>query len=93
MLESILHQIANSGKLAAGSGVSFWIANSVPDKSVLEMASAVTGWGLALVCIFTLTKAVRFLFVKIQEKDAQIQKILEDAVKKAEQHQNETDHK
>ena len=87
MLEAIIHQISNSGKWAAGSGASFWIANTVPDKSVLELASAVTGWGLALVCIFTLGKTVRFLFAKIQEKDAQIQKFLEDAVKKAEDHE------
>lgn len=91
MLEAILHQITNSGKWAAGSGLSFWVANTMPDKSTLELASAVTGWGLALVCIFTLGKTVRFLFTKIQEKDAQIQKFLEDAVKKAEEHERSHD--
>jgi hypothetical protein len=84
MLEAIVHQITNSGKYAAGSGVSFLIANAVPDKSLLELASAVTGWGLALVCIFTLGRTVKFLFTKIQEKDTLIQKIFAEAEQRAE---------
>ena len=67
----------DSGLLCAGSAASFYIANIVPEESLFKMASGITGWALAITCIWVLTKSVKTLFAKLEEKDALIRSILE----------------
>ena len=51
---------------------------------VAKYASALTGWGLAIACIFVLTRTVKHLFEKLEKKDEYIKQLHEMALKKAE---------
>jgi hypothetical protein len=67
-----------------GSGIMLTLAQAIPDEhALLRSASAVTGWGLAIVCIITLGRTVKTLFAKIEEKDKVIAELHETAVAKA----------
>ena len=85
MIETVAAGFSTSIKYCAGSGASFFIANALPEESLLKAASAVTGWALAIVCIWTLAKTVKFLYAKIEDKDLQIKKMNEEAITRADQ--------
>ena len=73
-----------------GSGLMLTIAQAIPDEhALLRSASAVTGWGLAILCIITLGKTVKTLFAKIEEKDKVIADLHETAVSKADSQRKE----
>lgn len=83
-LETFIASLATSGKYLIGSGCSFVLANSLPEEDgLIRAASAITGWALAIVCIFYLSKAVRFLYEKLEQKDSVIAKLHEAAEEKA----------
>lgn len=67
----------DSGALCVSSAISFIVANAMPEESLFKMASGITGWALAISCIWVLTKSVKTLFAKLEEKDALIRSILE----------------
>ena len=84
-LASFLINACAAGKFLGGSGVSFMIAQVVPEEQgLIKIASALTGWGLAIACIYTLVKAVRILFAKLEEKDKVIADLHATAISKAE---------
>lgn len=68
---------SKSFKLCLGSAGSFFVANAMPDESMLKVASGVTGWILALACIWVLARSVQALFAKLEAKDELIRTILE----------------
>jgi len=63
--------------LCISSALSFIVANAMPEESLFKMASGITGWALAVSCIWVLSKSVKTLFSKLEEKDALIRSILE----------------
>jgi len=89
--------IAKCLGLFSGSGVAWLIAQVIPDEqSAIKAASAVTGWVLAVACIYVLAKTVKVLFEKMEEqrkehaaelekKDVIIGELHETAVKKADE--------
>ena len=71
--------------LFCGSGASFLLSTEISDEmGVAKYASALTGWGLAIACIFVLTRTVKHLFEKLEKKDEYIKQLHEMALKKAE---------
>ena len=71
-----------------GSGASFILSTEIPSElGLAKYASALTGWGLAIACIFVLTRTVKHLFEKIEKKDEYIKQLHESALKKAEEHE------
>lgn len=69
-----------------GSGTTFFIANETPPQfEIAKWASGLTGWGLALTTIYILSKTVKHLFIKLEEKDARIEELHERATKRAEE--------
>lgn len=72
-------QLFNSGRWMIGSCGAFVTANISKNNELISNASTVTGWGLAIISIFTLAKAVKFLYLKVEEKDAIIVKYLKDS--------------
>jgi hypothetical protein len=99
MSEPITTFLAGVGKavsLFGGSGITFLFAQTLPDEqSLIKAASAVTGWALAVCCIWTLTKTVKVLFEKmetlrkehaeeIEKKDETIALLHDEAIRKAE---------
>jgi hypothetical protein len=90
ILDPFLAQTALSMKLAIGSFATWMATTNIPEGHELaKIASATTGWGLAIACIWSLTKAVRVLFLKIEEKDKAIQALNDIAVSKAEAQRTE----
>lgn len=90
ILEDFLTQAACSAKLAVASGGAWLATTSIPEgHDIAKLASGLTGWGLALACIWTLTKAVKVLFDKLEEKDAAIQRLNDVAISKAESQRTE----
>jgi hypothetical protein len=84
ILTTFVAGLQTSGRYLGGSATSFMIAAVIPEEeSLIKAASAITGWALAVVCIWTLAKAVRFLYTKIEEKDVLIAKLHFDAEAKA----------
>lgn len=77
VLSSAVIGFSKSAKLCAGSAGSFYIANAMPEESLFKIASGVTGWALAVVCIWVLSKTVKELFAKLESKDDLIRSILE----------------
>lgn len=76
-LETFLHGMSSVAKMMAGSGISFWIANAVPEsQEIAKAASALTGWGLAICCIYTLMKVVKTLFEKMEKQRIEFQDLL-----------------
>lgn len=60
------------GAKMAGSATSLYIMNVLPpEQEIAKAASALTGWGLAVACIWTLAKVVKALYVKIDEERAE----------------------
>jgi len=71
--------------LFCGSGASFLLSTEMPaELGMAKYASALTGWGLAIACIFVLTRTVKHLFEKLEKKDEYIKQLHEMALKKAE---------
>jgi hypothetical protein len=71
--------------LFCGSGASFLLSTEIPaELGMAKYASALTGWGLAIACIFVLTRTVKHLFEKLEKKDEYIKQLHEMALKKAE---------
>jgi hypothetical protein len=78
------------GALMGGSGLAFWMANSLPEElSVPKDASMISGWVLAITTIATLWKVCFKLFSKLEERDAVILKLHEANTKREE---TEADH-
>jgi hypothetical protein len=77
ILSSATLGFSKAAKLCAGSAGSFFVANAMPEESIFKIASGVTGWALAIVCIWVLSKTVRALFDKLEAKDDLIRSILE----------------
>lgn len=77
VLSSAVAGFADSLKLCAGSAGSLYLANVLPEESLFKLASGVTGWALAVACIYVLTKTVKALFAKLEAKDDLIRSILE----------------
>lgn len=77
VLSSAVVGFSKAAKLCAGSAGSFYLANAMPEESLFKLASGVTGWALAVVCIWVLSKTVKQLFVKLEAKDDLIRSILE----------------
>ena len=72
--------------LFGGSGASFLLSTEIPDEmGVAKYASALTGWGLAIACIFVLSRTVKHLFEKLEKKDEYIKQLYETSLKKAEE--------
>jgi len=81
--------------LLSGSGIAMFVAQALPDEqSVIKAASAVTGWVLAVSCIYVLAKTVKVLFERMESqrkehadalksKDEIIAELHETAVQKA----------
>lgn len=60
------------GAKMVGSATSLYIMNILPpEQEIAKAASALTGWGLAVACIWTLAKVVKALYVKIDEERAE----------------------
>ena len=60
------------GAKMVGSATSLYIMNVLPpEQEIAKAASALTGWGLAVACIWTLAKVVKALYVKIDEERAE----------------------
>lgn len=73
-----------------GAKLAFMISEITPDAdSLIKNASGLTGWGLAIACIYTLAKTVKTLFAKIEEKDKIINDMHQTAVSKAEDQREE----
>ncbi len=90
ILDPFLAQAALSMKLAVGSFATWLATTNIPEGNELaKMASGLTGWGLSIACIWTLTKAIRVLFAKLEEKDKTIQQLNDIAVSKAEAQRTE----
>ena len=84
-LASFLINACASIKFLGGSGAAYMVAQVLPEEQgILKIASALTGWGLAIACIYTLVKAVRILFAKLEEKDKIISDLHATAISKAE---------
>jgi hypothetical protein len=56
-----------------------------PELGLAKYASALTGWGLALACIWVLSKTVKHLFEKIEAKDKRIEELHTEALKKSDE--------
>jgi len=70
ILSQFYFGLAKVTGLILASGSSFFIANAIPEEIFLgKEASIITGWGLALVTIITLSKVVKALFKKLEERD------------------------
>ena len=79
--------IGKAVSFLGSSGACWYIANALPEEqSLIKAASALTGWGLAIACIYTLVRAVRVLFAKLEDKDKIISELHETALTKAENH-------
>ena len=77
--------ISKTITLFCSSGFSFLLSTEIPDElGLAKYASALTGWGLAIACIFVLTRTVKHLFEKLEKKDDYIKQLHETALKKAE---------
>lgn len=72
--------------LLFASGGSFFVANNMPDEVIFgKEASLMTGWGLAVACIYTLAKVVKRLFEKIEERDKVILDMHKESVAREKQ--------
>ena len=90
ILDPFLAQTALALKLAIGSAATWIATTNIPEGHELaKVASGLTGWGLAIACIYSLTKAVRVLFAKLEEKDKAIQALNDIAISKAEAQRTE----
>ena len=72
MIETVASGFGTSIKYCIGSGSAFFVANTLPEESIFRAASAVTGWALAIVCIWYLAKTCKFLYAKLEEKDLKL---------------------
>lgn len=90
IIDPFLSQVFFSLKLLLGSGAT-WIASvAIPEgHDIAKIASGLTGWGLAIACIYSLSKAVKVLFAKLEEKDKAIQQLNDIAISKAESQRTE----
>jgi|GEM_PF-2417613 len=62
------------------SGAAFLISDVLPQQfDLAKNASQLTGWGLALVVIYTLWKVVVHLYAVIAQQNSTINKLLSDA--------------
>jgi len=77
ILSAAVSGFGDAIKLCVGSAGSFFLANTMPEESLFKLASGVTGWALAVACIYVLTKTVKALFAKLEAKDDLIRAILE----------------
>ena len=78
--------ISKTITLFFSSGFSFLLSTEIPDElGLAKYASALTGWGLAIACIFVLSRTVKHLFEKLEKKDEYIKELHETALKKAEE--------
>jgi hypothetical protein len=95
MQEPIIQFLTQTGKAMAlliGSGGFTFLSQSIPDEAGLaKIASSLTGWGLAIACIWVLVKAVLILFAKMEEKDKIIALLHEQALEKAERQRDEAE--
>ncbi len=72
--------------LLGGSGASLFLSTAMPDElGLAKYASALTGWGLALACIWVLSKTVKHLFEKLEAKDKRIEELHSEALKKSDE--------
>lgn len=90
IIDTFVAQVFFSMKLLLGSGAT-WIATAaIPEgHELVKVASGLTGWGLAIACIYSLSKAVKVLFDKLEEKDKAIQNLNDIAISKAESQRTE----
>ena len=87
-----LTQVGKSVALLFGSGFCTFLSQTMPDDAgIAKLASSLTGWGLAIACIWVLVKAVRILFAKMEEKDQIIASLHEQALEKAEKQRDDAE--
>lgn len=71
ILSQFYFGLAKVTGLILASGSSFVVANAIPEEVFFgKEASVITGWGLAIVTIVTLSRVVRALFRKLEDRDA-----------------------
>ena len=95
MHEPVIQFLTQTGKsvvLLFGSGGFTFLSQTLPDDAgVAKLASSLTGWGLAIACIWVLVKAVRILFAKMEEKDQIIASLHKQALEKAEKQRDDAE--
>lgn len=95
MQEPVFQFLTQAGKSVAllfGSGGFTLLSQTIPDDAGLaKIASSLTGWGLAIACIWVLVKAVRILFAKMEEKDTIIASLHKQALEKAEKQRDDAE--
>lgn len=95
MSEPVFQFLTQAGKsvalLCSSCGFTF-LSQTIPDDAgIAKIASSLTGWGLAIACIWVLVKAVRILFAKMEEKDQIIAALHKQALEKAEKQRDEAE--